>query len=198
MTLKKSEQDIYEIIISRRSIRRFQQKPIDKNLLKKMVNAGRLAPSGANLQPVEFFIVNDKNICNDIFETIGWAGYIKPKWTPAKDERPTAYIVVLVNDKKNPWYLRDVSFSTENIVLYAESLDIGSCILCKIDREHIRKILNIPKKIVIDSLIALGYKSEKSVVEDYYNSVKYWRDENNVLHVPKKKLNDVMHINKYK
>ena len=105
MNLKKSKEDIYDIILSRRSIRRFKQKSISLNLLKKMVNAGRLAPSGANLQPVEFFIVKDKDLCSELFKTIGWAGYIKPKWTPNKDERPTAYIVVLVNDEKNPWYL---------------------------------------------------------------------------------------------
>lgn len=190
-------QEVYNSILSRRSIRRFQQKQIDPENLKEMVNAGRLAPSAANLQPVEFFIVNEKNLCEQIFKTIGWAGYIKPKWTPALNERPTAYIVILVNNEKNPWYLRDVSFATENIVLLAESLNIGSCILCNINKDNIKKILNIPKNIIIDSLIALGYKAEKSIVEDYSGSIEYWRDEKEILHVPKRKIEDVIHINKF-
>ncbi|UCB57885.1 MAG: nitroreductase family protein [Thermoplasmatales archaeon] len=197
MIKNESRNEVYNSILSRRSIRRFQQKPIKLEILKKMVNTGRLAPSAANLQPLEFFIVNEKNLCDQIFETIGWAGYIKPKWTPAVNERPSAYIVVLVNNEKNPWYLRDVSFATQNIVLFAESLNIGSCILCNINKESIRKILNIPNNIIIDSLIALGYKAEKSVVEDYSGSIEYWRDKNEVLHVPKRKIEDIIHINKF-
>ena len=52
--------EVYEAILSRRSIRRFQQKPISIEILKKFVNAARLAPSAANLQPLEFFVVTDK------------------------------------------------------------------------------------------------------------------------------------------
>ncbi|UCH72027.1 MAG: nitroreductase family protein [Thermoplasmatales archaeon] len=189
--------DVYDVILSRRSIRRFQQRPIKIDLLKKFVNAARLAPSAANLQPIEYFIINEKELCCKIFETISWAGYIKPKWTPNEKERPTAYIVMLVRDTKNKWYLRDVSLSSENIVLTAESKNIGSCILCNIDRDKIREILRIPDNLHIDSLIALGYKSEKVFVEEFKGSVKYWRDENNILHVPKRSLDDIIHINKF-
>ena len=189
--------DVYEAILSRRSIRRFQQKPIDLELLKKFVNAARLAPSAANLQPLEFFIVNDKEICSKIFETLGWAAYIKPTWAPSEEERPTAYIINLIRATKNQWYLRDVSLASENIVLATEEQGIGSCIMCKIDRDKIKKILKIPDNMIVDSVIALGYKAEKSVVEDYEDSVKYWRDENEVLHVPKRRLEDIIHINKF-
>ena len=189
--------DTYQTIISRRSIRRFQQKPIDIELLKKFVNAGRLAPSAANLQPVEYFVVDDKKLCSKIFETIGWAGYIKPKWAPSKEERPVAYIVMFGKDKQNKWYLRDVSLASENIVLSAEEKDIGSCILCNIDRDKVKEILGIPDGYIVDSLITLGYKAEKCVVENLENSVEYWRDEKQVLHVPKRRLNDIMHINKF-
>ena len=188
---------VYKAIVSRRSIRRFQQKKIDPEILKKMVNAARLAPSAANLQPLEFFIVDDKDLCNKVFETTSWAGYIKPAWKPNKTERPVAYIIILVKDKNNPWYLRDASFATENMVLTAESNDIGSCILCKIDRQEIRKILKIPENIIIDSLVALGYKAEQPIAVDFIESIKYWRDENEVLQVPKRKFKDVVHINKF-
>lgn len=189
--------DVYKAILSRRSIRRFKQKQISLDLLKKFVNGARLAPSAANLQPLEFFIVNDKDLCNKVFETLKWAAYIKPTWTPSENERPVAYIVMLVNDKNNIYYLRDVSLASENIVLAAEEKEIGSCILCSVDREKLRKYLNVPKSIIIDSVIALGYKAEESIVEDYKGSVKYFRDENEVLHVPKRKLKDILHINKF-
>lgn len=188
---------VYEAILSRRSIRRFQEKTIPIKLLKKFVNAARLAPSAANLQPLEYFIVTEKKLCSKVFETIGWAAYIKPKWTPSEEERPTAYIVNLIKDPNNKWSLRDVSLASENIVLAAEEEGIGSCIICKIDKDKLQEILNIPKDMIVDSLIALGYKAEKSVVEDFNGSIKYWRDENEVLHVPKRRLEDILHINKY-
>ena len=189
--------DVYKAVISRRSIRRFQQKPIKLELLKMFVNAARLAPSAANLQPLEFFVVNKKELCNKVFETISWAGYITPKWTPIKKERPTAYIIILVKDTNNKWYPRDAGLASENIVLTAEGKGIGSCILCNIDRDKLQEILNTPKEIFLDSVIALGYKAEKSVVEDFKDSIKYWRDEKEILHVPKRKLENIIHINKF-
>ena len=135
---------VYDAILKRRSIRRFQQRRIDQKILKKMANAARLAPSAANLQVLEFFVVDDKNLCDKIFRTTGWAGYIKPSWRPDEGERPIAYVIILVNDNKNPWYVRDASLAAENIVLTAEENKVGSCILCNINREKIRKILKIP------------------------------------------------------
>ena len=51
--------------------------------------------------------------------------------------------------------------------------------------------------MIVDSVIALGYKAEKSVIEDFNGSIEYWRDKNQVLHVPKRLLKDIIHINKF-
>lgn len=189
--------NVYETIIARRSIRRFTQQALDSERLKKYVNAARLAPSAANLQPLEYIIVIEKNLCAQLFETVSWAAYIQPKWVPKEHERPTAYIVVLVKDTKNPYYQRDVGLATAHILLSAEADGLGSCILCNINREKIQSILKIPKEVTVDSVIALGYKAETSVVEDMKNSVKYWRDEQGTLHVPKRRLEDIVHINMF-
>lgn len=188
---------IYEIIIARRSVRRFQQKPIPRHILEKMVNAARLAPSGANLQPLRYVIINEKSLCNKIFETTKWAGYLKPAWRPSENERPTAYIAILITDITNPYYQRDVGLASANIILTAEEHDIGSCILCNIDKTKIEQLLNIPDYLHVDSLIALGYKGEKIIVEEMKDSVEYWRDEQDVLHVPKRKLEDILHFNRF-
>jgi nitroreductase len=141
--------------------------------------------------------VIDKSLCAQLFETLNWAAYIQPKWAPKEAERPTAYIVVLVKDTQNPYYERDVGFATENIVLAAEGEGLGSCILCNIERVKIQDICKIPLTLAVDSVIALGHKAEKSVVEDMKGTVKYWRDEHEVLHVPKRRLDDIIHINKF-
>jgi len=187
--------DIYDVILSRRTIRRFKQKHIKLELLRKIINAARVAPSAANLQPLEYIVANKKELCDRIFETLGWAGYIKPKWSPAKNERPTAYIIILVRKDISKYYKWDEGLSAENIMLTAESLNIGTCMILNVNREELRKILDIPDSFIISSVIALGYKAEISVIEDIKDSVKYWRDEEEVLHVPKRRLDDIMHIN---
>jgi nitroreductase len=190
---------VYDAIVSRRSIRRFEQKRISTETLKKLVNAARLAPSAANLQPLEFFVVSDKKLGSEIFKTLSWAGYLKPKFIPKKTERPAAYIIIIgKNPKNNLWFIRDASIAAENIVLAAEGEGLGSCILLKIDKEKLRDIIKIPKEYKIDSLIALGYKAEEPVVEYIKNDdVRYWLDEEDVLHVPKRKIKDIIHFNKF-
>ena len=129
--------NVYNAILARRSIRRFKQQPIDKELLIKFVDAARIAPSAANLQPLEYIVVNDKKVCEEIFDTIAWAAYIKPTWAPSEEERPTAYIIILTKDIDNKWYTRDVGLASENIVLMTESENIGSCILCSINNKNV-------------------------------------------------------------
>jgi nitroreductase len=188
---------MYETIISRRTIRRFHQKPFDPAILKKFVNAARLAPSAENLQPLEYLIVTEKKLCALLFETLGWAAYIQPKWIPDEHERPTAYIVVLVKNTKNPYYRYDVGFAAANIICAAEAEGLGSCILCNIQKEKIHTMFKIPSTPAVDMVIALGYKAEKPVIEERNDTVKYWRDEHEVLHVPKRKLDDIIHMNKF-
>jgi nitroreductase len=187
--------DMYETIISRRTIRRFSQKPVDPVLLKKCVNAARLAPSAANLQPLEYLIVTEKERCARLFETLGWAAYLQPKWTPSVHERPTCYIVVLVKDTKNPYYRYDVGFAAASIICTSEAKGIGSCVLCNIQKEKIQAIFKVPPSLAVDLVIALGYKAEAPVVEERDDTVKYWRDQQGVLHVPKRKVNDIIHMN---
>ncbi len=188
---------VYETIIKRRSIRRYKQKPIPIEILKKLVNAARLAPSAANLQPFKYVVVYDKKLCNQIFKTIKWASYLKPSWSPREGERPTAYIVILNTQRDNPYYMRDMGLAAENIILSAEEEGIGCCILYNIDRDAIRDILNIPVEYQIDSMISLGYKGEEVILEENSEKVEYWRDENDILHVPKKPLEEILFINKF-
>ena len=188
---------VYETIIKRRSIRRYKQKPIPIEILKKLVNAARLAPSAANLQPFKYVVVYDKKLCNQIFKTIKWASYLKPSWSPREGERPTAYIVILNTQRDNPYYMRDMGLAAENIILSAEEEGIGCCILYNIDRDAIRDILNIPVEYQIDSMVSLGYKGEEVILEEISEKVEYWRDENDILHVPKKPLEEILVINKF-
>ncbi len=168
------------------------------DILKKMVNAGRLAPSAANVQPLEFIVVNDSLVMGKIFATLKWAGYLSPAGDPADGERPTAYIVVLINSKiRQEQGEIDAAAAIENMILTALDEKIGSCWIRSINRIEIQKILNIPEHYQIDSVLALGYPAEQPETETFQGSIKYWKDEQGVLHVPKRELVDVIHFNKF-
>ena len=189
--------DVETAIMKRRAIRRFNQKPVPIDVLKKLVDAARLAPSGANLQPLQYIVVNDSDLLAKIFSTLSWAGYLKPAWRPAENERPTAYIVILTNEKLSPYCEIDVGLAAENIMLMAVSTGLGSCMIRKMDKDKLRQILKVPDRFDINTIIALGYPSEEPILEEMKDSVEYWRDEKGNLHVPKRKLEDILHINGY-
>ena len=188
--------NVYEAILNRRTIRRFdEKKEIPLELLERMVNAARVAPSAANLQPWDFIVVNEKELCDKIFPHLRWAGYIAPEGDPPQGMRPAAYIVLVANPDINKNWQHDFGAAAENIMLCAVEMGIGSCWLGSINRKKIKEILNIPDDREVDTLIALGYPKEKSVVEEEKGSIKYWKDENKVMHVPKRALSEIMHVN---
>lgn len=189
---------IYDLIVSRRSIRQFKPESVSKKVLKRLVNAARLAPSTANLQPLEFIVVDDRKIRKKIFSCLRWAAYIAPDGDPKPGREPAAYVIILANTKiRDKGFERDVGAAIENMILAAWEEGIGSCWLISIDRSRVDQILNIPREYKIDSILALGYPAEKPVIEEMKESVKYWKDKEGKLHVPKRKFEDVIHFNKF-
>ena len=191
---------VYKAILRRRSIRRFQKRKIPFGILRKLINAARVAPSAANLQPCEFIVVNKREIVDRIFPTLRWAGYIRPKGNPPEGCEPAAYIVVLINRRKKPhqaFAQADTAAAVENILIVAQDYGLGSCWLGAIDRVKISNILKIPKYCEISYVIALGYPDEKPRTERLKKSIKYWKDKRGTLHVPKRSLKEILHRNRY-
>ena len=190
--------NLYELILSRRSIRQFRQDPLSRETLQKLANAARLAPSGANRQPLEFVVVDKDKIKSELFPSLKWAGYISPQGNPKPGYEPTAYIIVLANTTiRAKGYEWDVGAAVEHIILTAWEEGIGSCWIASVDREHVRRTFKIPETYQIDSVVALGYPAEQPTVEDLVDSVEYWKDENDQLHVPKRTLKSVIHFNTF-
>ena len=189
---------VYETILKRRTIRKFRQEEISKSTLEKLVNAARLAPSAANLQPLEYLVITEDSLKQQIFPSLSWAGYLKPHGTPKKGEEPAAYIVILVNRRINPRPDIDIGAGAQNINLAAEEEGIGCCWIGASKKRTISRILNISQDYAIGLIIALGYPAEKSVIEDIEKnlSIKYYKDSSGIHHVPKRKLGGILHWNK--
>ena len=186
--------NVYEIIMTRRTIRKFKQEPIGRGLLKKIIDAARMAPTGSNRQPLSFAIITDKELCNKIFPLTKWAGYLQGAYTPSESERPTAYIAVFTELENKDSSETAAGAAVENMLIFAHSEGIGCCWMGAIDRERIPEILGSPKNKYLLYLVALGYPAESPVAAPYTDDVKYYLDEQNVLHVPKKSLDDVLII----
>ena len=169
-------------------------------LLVELVEAGRCAPSAANRQPLEFIIVNSEEQRSKIFAQLAWAGYVRPRRDPPAGKQPVAYIIVLVNRERAlaKFGSVDAAAAIENILLAAQGNQIGSCWLGSINRDKIRQILNIPDKYDIDSVVALGYPDEQPIMEDCKgDSIEYYLDDKDTLHVPKRPLPSITHMNKF-
>ena len=182
--------NIYGLILKRRTIRRFTQRKIEKSDLLECVNAARLAPSAANNQPLEYISVT-KNL-DKVFECTNWAGYLKDG-APKKGNQPPAYIVIISNTKISNDARYDVGLAAENIILTALEKGIASCIIGSLNRDQLIKNLVIPKYYIVELVIALGYPKQISEEEEFKGDVKYWLDEKGNLHVPKRKLGDIVH-----
>ena len=189
---------LYDLIVSRRSIRQFKPEPISQEILRDVVNAGRLAPSAANRQPLEFIVVDEESIRKQLFPCLKWAGYIAPEGNPKPGHEPQAYVVVLVNTEiREKGFEWDSGAAIENMILAAWEKGIGSCWIISVDKDRVKTLLNVPATYKVDSVIAFGYPAEAPVIEDFEDSVKYWKDEQSCLHVPKRKLADVIHFNEF-
>jgi len=190
---------IYDFILQRRTIRRFKQNPVSYELLEKIVNAGRLAPSGSNLQPLEFIIVDEPEKVAQVYAHTKWAGYLPPdQGPPPEGKRPTAFVVIIINrSRREKGGAHDVGAAIMNMILTGLEESIGSCWIASIDRNKLRTLLSVPERCDIDSVVAFGYLDESPISEDRDDTVKYYRDEQNVLHVPKRPIECVLHHNKY-
>ncbi len=189
--------DFMDIIKTRRSIRIFEQRPIDHEILIELLEAARRAPSAANLQPLQYILIEAEQTKNKVFAQLNWANYVKPLRNPSKSQQPAAYIVVIYDEKISPLAKVDAAAAIENIILTAWSKGIGSCWVGSVNRENVRKALQIPPNLTIDSVIALGYPAEQPKMENVQTSIKYYLDENDVLHVPKRKLRNIAHQDKF-
>jgi nitroreductase len=192
------DQKIYRTIVARRTIRKFRSDPVPRELLERLADAGRLAPSAANLQPLEFVVVDAAGPRAEIFPCLKWAAYIAPAGDPKPGEGPTAYIVTLANTKvREKMFEYDIGAAMENMTLAALEEGVGSCWMLSIDRDKLRVILGIPEHYRVDSVLALGYPAEEPAAEVMGESVRYWKDDKGRLHVPKRTLASVTHLNKF-
>ncbi|MEK7667333.1 MAG: nitroreductase family protein [Gemmatimonadota bacterium] len=186
---------IKDLVTRSRSIRRFHQDvPVSRESLAQLVDLARLSPSGANLQPLKYILIADPALCAKVFPYLAWAGYLKDWPGPVQGERPAAYIVVLGDKRIRPVIEHDAGIAVQSIRLGATEMGWGGCIIQSIQRRELRLVLEIPEDFEILLVLALGKPKETVVLEPMGpdGDVQYWRDAEQVHHVPKRALDDII------
>ena len=189
------DMDFREIIMENRSYRRFhEQQPVPDEVLKELVNCARLSASSGNIQGLKFYLSAEPAKNNLIFTSLRWAYYLREWDGPASGERPSAYIILLGDTDIHKTIDVDVGIAAQSIMLAAVSMGYGGCMIGSIDRVSLRKQLEIPDRFEIPLVIALGKPREKVVIEilGEEGNIEYWRDEYQVHHVPKRKLEELI------
>lgn len=191
---------ISDLIKANRSCRRFyQDHSLTLATLRGLVDLARLSASAANLQPLRYVLSCDNKTNAQIFSHLKWAGYIKHWSGPQAGERPSGYIVMLADNKKaSEWVGYDAGIASQSILLGAREKGLAGCMIGAINRKKLAGQLDISDQFNILLVLAIGKPREKAVIEEVGedNNIRYWRDRDEVHHVPKRKLNDII-VNTY-
>jgi len=154
-----------EVIISRKSVRSFQDKEISEDILNNMMEAARLSPSFQNKQCWRFVVVREKNVIKELALKSGLVSkvnfFIK--------DAPVVIVACAdpaksgtMNDQN--YYLVDTAIAFQQMMLAAWNEGVGSCWLAAFNEQRVREILNIPQNIRIVALSPFGYPKEKKTV----------------------------------
>ena len=155
---------VLELIISRQSDRKYSNRPIEKEKLDRIIEAGRMSPSACNAQPWKFIVVNDPVLVAKVADAasaklLGMNSFVAqaPVIVVIVREKPNMSSKVGATIKDKDYSLFDIGIASENICLQAKAEGIGSCIIGWFDEKMIRKLLEIPGSKRVELIITLGY-----------------------------------------
>lgn len=159
---------LLDVIFRRRSIRRYRTEPIPDEVLRNILEAGRLAPSADNAQPWHFIVITESEMKEKLSRG-RWNSFIKD----------SAFTVVGCGYADNEWSTVDVTIALQNMVLGAEAQEVGTCWIGDFEEKEVKELLGIPDNLKVIALVSFGYPAEKPSMVD------------------KKSLKQIVHYNKF-
>ncbi|BCS81033.1 nitroreductase family protein [Anaerocellum diazotrophicum] len=164
--------DMLEVLKSRRSIRKYKKNmAIDKEVIEKIIDAARFAPTARGNEGWEFVVVTDEDVKRQIAQKARYGKFIED----------ASCCVAVLYEKDFEYILEDMSAATTYILIAAKALGLGSCWVASYKKEHsedVKRLLNVPDDLELCALIAIGYADEEPVRN-------------------KKPLSSILHWNKY-
>jgi nitroreductase len=170
-----SKMEVYEAIMTRRSVRAYDSKQIPEDILLRVLEAGRAAPSASNAQPWHFIVIKNPGKRKILS---------KRMFTRFLAESPV--VLVGCGEKNKKYHMVDVSIAMQQMVLAATAEGLGTCWIGDFDDRVVHDLLKIPEKYNIVCLLAMGYPREKLDL-----GAKLVRSRN------RKKLEEIVSLNEF-
>ena len=187
-----------DLVKKSRSYRSFDQsRKIIEAELREFVDCARFAPSSVNLQPLKYRLVFEEKELEILRPLTHWARALPGLQLPPEGRHATGFIVICldtaISDKKQV-FLRDVGIVAQTMILDAVEKGLAGTMIGNFEPEKVSRALNLPAGAEPLLIVAFGKPDEKIVLTEVEKgeSVKYYRDENGVHYVPKRKLDDII------
>lgn len=154
-------ENLHELLINRRSIRRYTDQPVDGDQVKQILEAALMAPSSKSVRPWEFVVVEDKTMLEKL-------GQCKPVYATSITGAPLAIVVCADTTKSDAW-IEDASIAAVFMQLQAQDFGLGSCWVEVRNRfdaagepseEYVRELLGIPPQMAVLCIVTVGHKNE--------------------------------------
>ncbi|MCW4009495.1 MAG: nitroreductase family protein [Candidatus Bathyarchaeota archaeon] len=149
--------DVFEAVKTRRSIRSYQDKPVEEEKLQNILEAGRLSPSAVNFQPCSVIVVKDPLVKERLSEAYSKAWFVKA---------PVIIVVCAAPDKAwrrsdgEEFWKVDAAIALQSMVLAATAEGLGTCWICAFDEQKAKEALGIPAFMRVLAMTPLGYGAE--------------------------------------
>lgn len=193
-----TDSTVFEKTYSARSVRVFDRsRPVGRENLEYFIDCARVCPTAANLQPLKYFIADDRETADSLFKLTKWAGYLKDVKLPPEGKEPTDFIVMCHDTdvcKPTDYSFMDAGICAQTINLAARERGFALCMIGSFDKEETVKLLSLPDNLIPVLVLAIGTPAEEpaicSLPED--GSIKYFRDANDLHFVPKRSIKEVI------
>jgi len=156
--------EFYEVLRTRRSVRLYSSAPVSDEVLNKVLEAARIAPSGSNRQPWKFILVRDENLKKELVPLCGGQSFIA--------QAPLVIVACGVNIHYSRGgymgdmsMLVDVSIAIDHLTLAARAEGLGTCWIGLFNNEAVKGLLHIPEDVNVVAVIPIGYPRGKTFKE---------------------------------
>jgi nitroreductase len=142
--------DTYECIRTRRTTRTFLAKDVPVEIIQRIMEAGRLAPSARNQQPWHFVAIQEKEMLKQL----------APLCTTGRFIEQAGCAIVMVTDPSNRWHEIDGARAVQNMELAGWNEGVGTCWIGSLERDKIKELLGIPQSLHLMTILPFGYPAE--------------------------------------
>ena len=187
-----------DLVIKNRSYRGFDENySFTKEQLESSIDLTRYTASSVNAQPLKYKIVFEKNEVEAVRPLTRWARALPDMVLPHPNMHATAFIIICQDTDISPnlaRYQKDIGIVAQTITLAAVEDGLGGCMIGNFTPDEVKETLNLAENLTPMLIIALGKPAEEIVIKEIDNgeSTKYYRDENDIHYVPKRKLKDIL------